>query len=771
MANSNISIKYRPVRVGFLIGDGSTEDLRKAVQINTILWGGIYNPIIPVNKNHLDYAKRLIDLFRVDILYKVSETDEIKQLHEDYPWLRDPSHFGGKILGQYWDDKLNPTLYDVSHIYNYYWEKQYKGNKRKGAALYNWNNSDVLDSFYTTVFGSFPYDKNIQIDYKADFRSMLSPKCIDITSAKATKVNDTRLTSPIEATGVVLKPSANKYYFTSLYIGNPKDIYDLVEYWNIRASGSPCEFIPLGYTKKYKSFVKTFIKNVDVINNTARGIPRCIYALHNCPNKEFTQAISDFTPKKKPLVPREIQKYSWVGLPVPLDFNAPQQQVISSIEDVSPGYRITIPLPKNGIFRNADDSYQSIIVNINSYTDYAHDGYTLKLPYFRKLNEYYSRSMTYDPRRVRVGKEDTGVVIKANDVSVDVYPINKAEIIKQIFGLINYKANHSQAGIITKRIIESFGAVDSCRIFKITGVRKLIHQVKVGQSVTLSKARQIIWDDGSFKRFKDLYIEPRTKPKLDNLSVFRQLLQRKIFRPVLLPLYKIFPSKVIFRCRHCLLKQDVNVSVYQGYYECEICKTRHYMPDYVVEDFLGKKKKYLQYRTDGFFSKDNNQEGAIPVILSLLVFQRIVRGSLFYSTSLELKGMKNLEVDFTIIHKNFSKMEIGIGECKSSYYEIDEKDVDNLSNIQDKLIKLGIDCYMIFAKTADNFSEKELELFRGLRDANRRFILLTNKEMEPYEPYWKISEEIELPNKYVHDLEDMHQNSIRIYLNDNENDA
>ena len=84
MASVNLTIKYRPIRIGFLVRDGSIEDLVKAAGINTLLWGGIYNPFIPVGTEN-EFAEQLMNLFSIDVLFPVNHTKEIDELiHSKY---------------------------------------------------------------------------------------------------------------------------------------------------------------------------------------------------------------------------------------------------------------------------------------------------------------------------------------------------------------------------------------------------------------------------------------------------------------------------------------------------------------------------------------------------------------------------------------------------------------------------------------------------------------------------------------------------------------
>ena len=56
MATTSLSVKYRPIKIGFLVRDGSIDDLVKAAGINTLLWGGIHNPIIPISATNKEFS-------------------------------------------------------------------------------------------------------------------------------------------------------------------------------------------------------------------------------------------------------------------------------------------------------------------------------------------------------------------------------------------------------------------------------------------------------------------------------------------------------------------------------------------------------------------------------------------------------------------------------------------------------------------------------------------------------------------------------------------
>ena len=47
MSAGSVTIKVRPLRIAFIVDPSDREGLQEAIKINSTLWGGTYNPIIP----------------------------------------------------------------------------------------------------------------------------------------------------------------------------------------------------------------------------------------------------------------------------------------------------------------------------------------------------------------------------------------------------------------------------------------------------------------------------------------------------------------------------------------------------------------------------------------------------------------------------------------------------------------------------------------------------------------------------------------------------
>ena len=69
MNTIRVDICYRPLRIGLAIRSDDIDAFRQAVRLSHTLWGGRFNPILIVDRE--EEAKRLIDLFRVDLIWPI----------------------------------------------------------------------------------------------------------------------------------------------------------------------------------------------------------------------------------------------------------------------------------------------------------------------------------------------------------------------------------------------------------------------------------------------------------------------------------------------------------------------------------------------------------------------------------------------------------------------------------------------------------------------------------------------------------------------------
>src|SRR5260370_7935097 len=109
---------------------------------------------------------------------------------------------------------------------------------------------------------------------------------------------------------------------------------------------------------------------------------------------------------------------------------------------------------------------------------------------------------------------------------------------------------------------------------------------------------------------------------------------------------------------------------------------------------------HWRYRKSGVFAKDNNQEGAIPVLLTLLQFHRRLSNLGYgYSTALKIKGEGiDCEADLFILQYGIGgEVEVGIAECKSEGGFITPEDIHNFKSMPERLEKPETQCTLVFS--------------------------------------------------------------------------
>jgi len=290
--------------------------------------------------------------------------------------------------------------------------------------------------------------------------------------------------------------------------------------------------------------------------------------------------------------------------------------------------------------------------------------------------------------------------------------------------------------------------LEGARIFKIAGVRKLLDSLRKDTAITRGAATKIIYES-EFDRFEGLHIDQRAWQKLTPGQAFDSLLKRDFLR-----------AGLDLICNHCRLHSWLSLEKLTDIWICEYCGGDNQTSLHL------KDRGDWKFRKSGLFAKDNNQEGAIPVLLTLLqLHRRLSYFGFLYAPSLQLNfGSMSCEIDFGVLQYSVaSRIELGIGECKSEGGIITKEDVKNLKAVREQFRSLEIEVIPVFAKTAASFQLEEMSLFRQLADEGVDFIMFSNRELESFEPYESYRRE-DLVDQYPSTLQGMAWNSRKIYL-------
>jgi hypothetical protein len=137
-----VDICYRPLRIGWAIKAGDMEAFRTAAKISFALWGGRFNPILTVDQFEL--AQELVDVFRVDFILPLGDSEEVKEFPKKFPHLITPFYHDNVFVA----DGEGGARCQVLDVYNGLVSSQHKPEwkalKEKGVRLYSWAADDPL---------------------------------------------------------------------------------------------------------------------------------------------------------------------------------------------------------------------------------------------------------------------------------------------------------------------------------------------------------------------------------------------------------------------------------------------------------------------------------------------------------------------------------------------------------------------------------------------------------------------------------------------------
>jgi hypothetical protein len=267
------------------------------------------------------------------------------------------------------------------------------------------------------------------------------------------------------------------------------------------------------------------------------------------------------------------------------------------------------------------------------------------------------------------------------------------------------------------------GDIQGCRVFKISGVRTLLQsygpQKHFERSAAIQTIRECDPQTGvpKFSKYERLFIEPRKHGPLTPEQVFTFLVKKGVFQVGL--------SLV---CPHCELEPWIPLDDVATEVGCEYCGK-----NFLITPQL--RDRNWKYRRSGLFGRENNQEGSVPVVLTLQQLDSTLHDNRIFTTNMLIEPIsariEPCETDFVLIEQGFGsdRVSVAVGECKTRK-EISEDDVRKLSLVADVFEENGLDAFIVFSKI-DPFTADEIARCRVAQgNFGMRVIMLTNRELE-----------------------------------------
>ena len=750
--------------------DGVLDSATHAMEYAHTIWGGRFCPIIPID--NFNYAEQLVNSFKVDILFPIKKDAEIEKFLAKFKHLRWPFFHEDFWVEQ--NSGKTTQLLSVGHPFRHIATQAGRdATTREPVVFLKWDKADLLNSWLLAFVGTYAKDDEGKLpDYEKYFCELLNPAIQTLEPNQNLPSNLFEFVTPNLITEFDLYLKMSMWFGRSrgVYVANGNDFIDLINFWNFRASGDNLIFYNTAASQRLDPLLQNFILKSEIMQRGGEnglvvcGRDRSLMESLNLKNCHISE------------IP--VGEWNYLNQSQPHFASARSRSVLATVNDESSPPALSLPLPDKPFFDDVHLHNQHAMATVGSYLHNAlsESDYLFPPPPIQSLNEFYARQFWFDPFQVRVNPDGVGFMIAATDEHLQLRAIKSFDVFEKIFASVGIKIQRDRPGLIAQRLIKQMGGLQGCRVFKIPGVRDLIQKYQPNASFTRSNATKMIFE-ADFKEHESLHIKMRNHEKLSPDDVFQFLLECEVFR-----------AGLELRCPNCELDFWKHIDECKTMLPCDYCgkffnitpQLRHRgdwrfrcsgLVNEQERDEQEQDEKAegdWQYRRSGLFGKRDNQEGGIPVALTLQQLDTSLHSHpLTYCTAVKLipttAAIDRCETDFVVVSSDRDgDVEIAISECKTKD-DISEKDVANLSKVATCLAEHKFHAFVIFSKTGA-FSADEINRCKQAGTwSNGGIILLSGRELEPYHIYDRAKKEFGIEN-YGSSFSDMVKATNEIYF-------
>src|SRR6266702_5951570 len=248
MTTLSASLRLRPTHIGFLVSPTDMDAVRRIMQLSTCLWGGLYNPIIPVSStipdvwkespfpdpDGLRLAQGYLDFFEPDVFVE-TESGLAAQIG-----LADTEMDIGSPRVMPLDAFFNPHRdrdsrmpfgLNIFGLYKDLYEREFKFVPRHNhrIALFE-SGSSVDDAFVEAAFGGFPKSGPLEPLAQA-YVDAFDPEKLIPNAVNWVKVHKDGFQVPLHFTIRGLRRDSERSSDPILFVVDPTSAPDLLDLW------------------------------------------------------------------------------------------------------------------------------------------------------------------------------------------------------------------------------------------------------------------------------------------------------------------------------------------------------------------------------------------------------------------------------------------------------------------------------------------------------------------------------------------------------------
>lgn len=767
MAIGTLNQKIRPIRIAFLVTPSDKKTIQKAIHINSLLWGGMYNPLIPCykslpkswserktkNETAVKVIKGYIDAFDPDFFINFSGYSSSK-LGID----KEKIVSSDDIIKSFKIDHAPTISTGVCEIADQFIYDEMRFIRKTPVRFINPVFSGRHDLFLSSIYGD-----------TGEISELFHKNYLDPSDVNEEEINISNY----------LDFLSNEYMFSRrvgaqyleqrtrgpvLFFMDATKPIDVIDYWNLRAAGwsaypiakqSATEktvnnlsidiiensFQPYRYNDKmyhHASFIKSRSTSEEDLSNFAQSL-----AIKNAPKgKGPKYTFQHWYPR---IWNEWARKNS--GEHVNPVFSETKE---IELKDGENEIRFKAISPKFDIF-NVNSSEPRYAVEIDSKV-YGHE--ELLADVIPLGGENLSRAIAkYSIREWRISK--TGPVYLPHHRGWGIsYEVPFAEpVMTAWFKDLGWEIALSPSGKIAKQMISQLGGPSGIMYLKHEKLIKLFSELNskgfINENLFKGKVSEIVNEE-------DVWI--------NRDEFIKRLLDKKIFQ-----------LGIQLKCPVCSQQSWYSPDTFSGIVQCTSC-----LNEYNIQTIALDEKKWA-YKAFGTFGLPKQAYGSYSVLLTLDFLMEDHHERVTPILSFDgKKGTKSIEADLCLLsEKDFvdeTHQEIIFAECKT-YNKFEKTDIDRMKTLGNEFPGSAL----VFSTLRTQLTEKEKRLLKPMVNNGRKnwksekpsnpIIILTGTELFSNQgiPYcWKDKPgkagELSTGNFWVKNLTDLADATQQIYL-------
>ena len=750
MNSIRVDIRLRPIRFGFLVRPTDKEKILEIFRLNTCLWGGMFNPIIPYFESvpcwlreegfRFESPRQMIndylDFFEPDFLVEAEEgladgfgfdPNRVLQLKNI---IEEP---GGNYVHQYG--------LSVYGLYKELYEKEYQFKQRHRYNVVHVKPADVaFTNFVAANFGSFPVVEQRQY-FEHHYKTVFNPAHIRLDGAALSKLYESEYLSALRIGCEKLRmqykpPPHDKPPLPTLFILDAEESGDVVDFWTLRAIHQHVRAVPIQWINHLSPFCEQFIRDnhrrepdhtlgtvVSPVlmfsrSLSERDIEKMVRDLPFASGGDsyrirkwtplicYKLSVFDITSPSRPTL-----QVDWKSMNIPIDGDNPEIRF-------------------NPLFPDFADEHHNLfrVANVIRLQDWINTEYAVRVR-DRSDNDQIATVFPCNYKNPSVPKfqpesqREWDHLLPTTEGFV-IFPSRKelferwslvdgTTAFNQWFKNNQVSATLSDAGRATEQIIQTLGGLKwgvFCLTYK--GVVELLNKM----------SKRPVTKTAKHKDFQSA-IKGAVKKEELATRIIETLVQRKVVE-----------LGLELKCSKCNKWSWYSVDQLDYSLTCSFCFRRF---DFPIIDPIDKKHSKWAYRVVGPFALPNYASGGYAAALAIRFFADVIGGfdaaEVTWSSAqeLELPKGKTVEADFLLWYRNKEIFRAGrsffktvrpifkpglptetvFGEAKSFGKEVfKQDDVDNMKLLAESFPG----SILVFATMKEELSEEEIDRIRSL---------------------------------------------------------